>query len=47
MGNWIAATATLLNFMAAISYGWSGDYARAVYWIGATILTGSTIFIGR
>jgi hypothetical protein len=36
-----------LSLVASGAYFYSEDYIRALYWIGGTILVGSTIFIGR
>jgi hypothetical protein len=46
-GDLFVYCATALNFFACVAYAWSGDYPRAGYWVGAFIITGSTLFIGR
>lgn len=47
-GDYFAAFASFINLCACVSYAYfSRDYARAAYWFGAFILTGSTIFVGR
>jgi len=47
LGDYLVVTATALDIVASIAYFLMGDNARAVYWFGAFLLTGSTIFIGR
>ena len=46
-GDYIVVILTSLNLLSAGAYAWSGDWARAGYWIGAFIITGSTLLIGR
>jgi len=47
MGDYLVVTATALNMCACLAYFSMGDNPRAVYWFGAFLITGSTIFIGR
>jgi hypothetical protein len=44
-GHYFALTASFINFCAFLTYAYHGDYARAAYWGGAVILTGSTVFM--
>jgi len=46
-GDYLVMTLTLLNLFSAIAYGIAGDYPRVFYWLGAFILTGSTLFLRR
>ncbi len=46
-GDYIVFVLTVFNLFAALAYSTQGDWARVVYWLGAFILTGSTLFIGR
>ncbi len=36
-----------IDVMVAVGYTFQEDFARAVHWFAAAVLTGSTIFIGR
>ena len=47
MGDYIVWAATVINLSASIAYFTMGDNVRTVYWLGAFMLTGSTIFMGR
>ena len=38
------ATTMTLNVLAAVSYGFNGDWRRAVYWAAAAVLTASVTF---
>jgi len=46
-GDIIVMGATVLNLVAAVMYFLQGDWPRMGYWIGAFIITGSTLLIGR
>ena len=46
-GDYIVYALTALNLLSSFAYLSSGDVTRSVYWFGAFLLTGSTIFMGR
>lgn len=46
-GDYFVIAATALNIFACVAYALSGEWARSSYWLGAFIITGSTLMIGR
>ena len=38
---------TVIDILVALGYAFQEDFARAVYWVAAAVLTGSTLFMGR
>ena len=38
---------TATDILVALGYAFHEDFARAVYWAGAALVTGATLFMGR
>lgn len=36
---------TVMNIVCSFGYVFGKDYAKAAYWLGAAIVTGSTLFM--
>jgi len=47
LGDYLVVTLTTLNIVASAAYFVDGDFHRGIYWVGAFLLTGSTLFMGR
>ena len=43
--DWLPKALMVQYVVAALVYGWSGDWPRCYYWIGATIITGSVLWM--
>ena len=46
-GDYLVMVLTGLNLFSAVAYGFAGDWPRVTYWLGAFMLTGSTLFLKR
>jgi len=43
----LALVMATMNFVVSVTYALAGDLPRTVYWVVASVLTGSTVWTGR